>query len=843
MKEPRYILLLLSLLCMPPAKTEASTADERFVSGLVARRLFSLAELACQDQLARADVTVLEQASWTVELIRVYAQHAANSLPSQRPERWQAAHQTAERFLAEQRKHPRRILVELQDALTYLAQGELARLEASVAVDPEQAFENARETIRQAAQKLESVDKQVTTLMTTRGSRATAPPGLSDNELFSLQNNVRFQLARAFRNQALCYPAESSDRAAALSLAVEQLNATLAQLQPSDSLTLQVYVQLATVYRLLGDLAKAQRALTAPLAESVPVPIQLDAAAELARVMTAAGRPQQAIDELSRMRTKLGATSADLDFAELEAMLTLWTAAADRNDDVLARRWQERVAQAVRQIEQAHGPYWGRRARLGQLAVAGQGMASGDVDILVSSAGELYLKKQYDEAIAAYERAAELARSADDLQKAMEIEYTAALIEQEQKRHVAASRRLRRLALEQATNPQSPSLHLTAVWNIGQAARSDPAAIEHYGELLEEHLNKWPEAETANKARRWLGDLRRSQDDWEGATAAYRGITRDSPLLPDAIVAAGECWNQWLNAQRREGKPTAAILADATEYLDALILGPQRTWPERWSPAQLNAALATARLRLDYSQNGLIDAQRVLQAAIPHAPTDDAAWLKEAQSLLVVALAGQAGREEEALHLIQQLGAHSTDHLLELIDSLSQLAENATPETRNQIANVQLAALTQLQSATPQLAADQKLRVDIARATALRTAGKLEEALQVYRQLARLQPDNGSIQIAYADLLLHSDGDQPLTEAISQWQKVARRVRPNTAAWFQARYSIALALYKRNRPAQGDQDADWAVAARRLRYLEATSNVAESAWNERVAKLLAQVTN
>ena len=103
------------------------------------------------------------------------------------------------------------------------------------------------------------------------------------------------------------------------------------------------------------------------------------------------------------------------------------------------------------------------------------------------------------------------------------------------------------------------------------------------------------------------------------------------------MIAVGECWNNWLGELRRAKQPTESILTDATEYLDAIILGPQRTWPERWSPAQLNAALATARLRLNYSQNGLTDAQRVLEAAMPHAPAEDKTWLQEAQSLSIVA--------------------------------------------------------------------------------------------------------------------------------------------------------------------------------------------------------------
>ncbi len=136
-----------------PADTPGAVAvDEQFVAGLLERRLFTLAELECQRQLAGADLSPRTRATWTVELIRIRALHATNSAPQQRGALWQAAHQAAGEFLSPHAENPRRVLVELQDALTYLAEGELARLEADVAVEPQDALVRARDMIREAAQ-------------------------------------------------------------------------------------------------------------------------------------------------------------------------------------------------------------------------------------------------------------------------------------------------------------------------------------------------------------------------------------------------------------------------------------------------------------------------------------------------------------------------------------------------------------------------------------------------------------------------------------------------------------------------------------------------------------------
>ena len=88
------LLVVLFVVCswLNPLTVRAETPDERFVAGLLQRRLFTLAELECQKQLSKADQTPREQVTWTVELVRIHALHAANSSPQQRSARWQAAH-------------------------------------------------------------------------------------------------------------------------------------------------------------------------------------------------------------------------------------------------------------------------------------------------------------------------------------------------------------------------------------------------------------------------------------------------------------------------------------------------------------------------------------------------------------------------------------------------------------------------------------------------------------------------------------------------------------------------------------------------------------------------------
>jgi len=242
--------------------------------------------------------------------------------------------------------------------------------------------------------------------------------------------------------------------------------------------------------------------------------------------------------------------------------------------------------------------------------------------------------------------------------------------------------------------------------------------------------------------------------------------------------------------------------------------------------------VAGARVRLAYMNNACADAERALQAARLSADQADEAWRNETQSLLVVAVAGQPGRAMEARQLLDTLGGESPDRMLDVVHGLSGLGQRAGQDLREPLAKLQLAALDHLQQGNTALQAPQQIRLEQVRAEALRAAGRVKESLDVYRQLATARPDDGRVQMDFAQLLLESDDPSALDQAVTQWQKVMRRVRPNSDDWFRAKYSFALALFQRNR------GQDRVTAGQQLRYLKATSSVAETPWKSPVDALL-----
>jgi hypothetical protein len=842
--------VLIAILCLaavadPSTVTTVPRPSARqFVAGLTERRLFDLAALECRNQLSRSDISARALADWTVELQRTLTLNAIHTGPTERAEKWQAAHAVAEEFLAQQDTNPRRVLVQLQDALTSLAEGELARFEAEVAAEPTAALDKARTSIRQASRAFEELDKQLTGIIANAPDRPTESGELSGNELLAVQNNVRFQLARTLSNQALCYPTGSDDRIASLTLATEQLQRVLRQLRDDDPLAWQVYLHLATCYRLLGNTEQAEQALTAPASDKAPEDIRALAAAEQAELKISAGQPQQALDMLEQPPASAQPSSlngeaesrqaaAQRAFVQLKAMLALWQSTVEQRDETGSANWEKRATAQVGLLERQFGPYWGRRGELALLHSIGGGLpAQNNDNILGRTADNLYLKEQYEEAIQTYDRAAQQARDKSDLAGAFTWAYKAALVEQKLLRHDRAAQRLQQLASTQVEHPQAAAAHLLAAWNLAQVVRGDPAAAERYAALLAEHLQLWPDTETSLQAAAWLGKLRESQGQWEQAVAAYRDLRTDSDEFTASFPALVQCWDKWLEAQRAAGQNVEDAATSAAQYYDALILGPDRQWPTTWTPLQRTAALAAARVRLSFMNNASADAERALKAAWLSADQADEAWRNEAQSLLVVAVAGQPGRAMEARQLLDALGGESPDRMLDVVHGLSALSEHAGQDLREPLAKLQLAALDHLQQSSATLQESQRIRLEQVRAEALRAAGRLKESLEVYQQLAAARPDDGRVQMDFGQLLLESDEPTARDQAVTQWQKIMRRVRPASDEWFRAKYSFALALYQRNR------GQDRATAGQQLRYLQATSSVNETNWKTQVDALL-----
>jgi hypothetical protein len=238
----RFVAALL-LCALSQGLARAASNDEKFIAGLTERRLFPLAEQFLRERLALQDIAADERIDLTIALARTLAQHAFHTPRSQREPLWQAASQAAEDFRNSHAEHPRRVLVDIQQALTVLAHGELARQESEVGSPGAPTLDEARRELQAAVTQLRAIGDAVEKQLRT--AQSADSDALTEAELLSLQRNVQCQTARALRNQALCYAEKSAERSDALLQALDLLK-PLAPLEALDSLVWRVRLDEAT---------------------------------------------------------------------------------------------------------------------------------------------------------------------------------------------------------------------------------------------------------------------------------------------------------------------------------------------------------------------------------------------------------------------------------------------------------------------------------------------------------------------------------------------------------------------------------------------------------------------
>ncbi|MHC4177451.1 MAG: hypothetical protein ACYSWU_08090, partial [Planctomycetota bacterium] len=553
---------------------------------------------------------------------------------------------------------------------------------------------------------------------------------------------------------------------------------------------------LIVSYRLLADYAAAQRQLEALLALEPSPPVELRARAEQIRLALATGRLAEAISALSQGRQIEGTTSPELDYAWLQTYLAAGRAAADASHNTKAAGWQAKATEQVERIEQLHGPYWTRRAGMLLASYVRGSSDGGDLAMLVRAAESSFRSGQFDDALDAYDRARALAARAGDSARAFDLGYTAAAIEHRRRRHEEALDRYRRLATETPDHPKAADAHELAIYNAAQILKAQPqGSPDRYTALLQEHLRTWPDGPSADRVWRQWGQLREYQRDWQAAIRAYQAISPDDAEFLQAARAVEQCYRAWLAELGAAGRPIAAQAAD---WYESMVVGPQGRMPERWSPLQRFALLAAARLRLDYTAAGYARTQKLLSIALQSDTDAPPEWKSAVELLLVVSLAGQ-GRSGEADGLLKQISAGSPEQLLGMVQGLNRVAATARPKVRGELAGLQLRAIKILSAGPARLSPAQQRTLERIRAQALADGGWTGEALQAYEALAKAHPRDGAIQEAYAKLLLTRVDDAPteaarkesITTALEKWRELEQKSPPRSRRWFLAKYWVA----------------------------------------------------
>ena len=765
--------------------------DAAFLDGLRQRQLFTLAEAHCRQALARADLPPRERADLTVELSQTLVEHALNRPPEAREELWRKAEETTGAFLAGNAGNPRRLVVQLADALAPLARGESLRQEAE-ALGAGVAPAAAVEAQRAAAGKLAALARDVAAALRQRPKNGSSPADdLSRGELQSLARHVEFHAAQAQIGAGLSFAAGTTDRADALTQALARLD-SLAASTSGDAVVWKARLDRLRCRRFAGHVQAAAGEAVELARQTLPESLRLPLATEQARLALALGEFDDAMKFLDNQGAAVTGASAaalaDADLAKLEALLAAWRRAYDSKQQTAAASLQREASAHVRQIAARHSPYWARRAKLLLANTLARVPGVKDVTVLVASAEQYWHAGRWSEALAAYDRAIEQARQSLSRDAMFQLELTAASIEEARGTPARAVQRYRQAALAAADVTDAPRSHLHAAW---LAAKRYGAKSDEYGQVVMEHIAKWPKSATADDARLWLGRWHESKGEPLAAAQSYRAVGSRHAQFASAVRACGACYERHLRGLSASKQPAEDVAIEAAGYFESL-LPANGTRREDWSAAQRAALMMAASIRIRYVRDVGAAMIASLRRFLGTEPT--AVDVTAARGLLVAALAAK-GEVESAAGELQKLSGADRVALSRLQDDLARISAQADEPGRRSIAALQvevvrLARASKADSKTTPLGNDNPA-LKIAEADALAAAGRRNEALAAYKSLAAERSDDAAVQRAYGRLLLAADDH--LFAALKQWRLVEQKSRPGTPGWFEAKYSIALA--------------------------------------------------
>ncbi len=782
--------------------------EKDFIDGLIERRLFPLAILACEERLSREDLSALDRAESTVDLSRSYAAWALQSGPRHRTEHWRQAEAVLQKWSDRYPKSGLTPLITRQSIQIALARGTFARQISHVTLQSES---NHNEGI---AELKRCIDLAKGGLVKVKESLLGSTPSqtqknhLGEEALLLLQDDFQKSEAAAWIELALCYQEDSPDQIHAVQQAERLLKPLAAQENPIDW---DSRVAHLTCLRLSGDKKLFEKAVDILKQSNLPVDVRGKLRCQLAKQLIADEQYMDAIELLNRPIHCNQQIEAELDLIELKLLL----AAAATASGVEENEWNRRAVHQLELIESLHDPYWSLRARI----LLGKSIATGgakEVSLLIRAAEGLYQSGQVEDAVASYDQAENIAATGGDALLAFTVGRTAAAIESKQKNYREASRRFLRLAETYPQNEAAAQIHLLGIYNLAQAMREDATSSDtetaenkEYRTLLEQHLKRWPGTTTSNRARFWLGRLFAAEGKSRAASELFFAIPPESPVYAAAVAAAVPCCEQQCRAtfsQFSSGQCDARQFIQSVENILAALVPPAGQLLEQNNALAPKVAGDTAQLQMRYLGCKYTSALNLIERALRIIGPSSEKEKKQLHQLQIEALFG-SGDVAKARQQIARFDGSWVDLIFglhQVTDGVRLLSREAGIN-RREAASLKLDAFAGLKKSAQKVDEKDRIALRLIEANALRLTGKAADSLTIIRTLAEAHPNDGRVQRRYAELLLQQPDDESLQMALKKYREIVRRSPPQTNAWFSAKYGQAKSQFKLGNAARAAQ--------------------------------------
>ena len=809
-----WLLLVISAA----SELRADDATARFYEQLRQRQLFSLVESDGLRRLEAKSLSDRERGELVLELSRTYTAHAWHTVGSEQADLWHRAAKVIVEHLEQTKSASRQELFETQLALIDLSRAEWSLAQTELQPEDRKLRQQGRAAIDAALERLAPLEKTIgqqvrqSSTDAAAGSRPTSKDSADKLSLYerrALWMQLRFRLGFARLTQSRL-ATESADRAAALVAADEWL-LPLATASSNDRLTGESQLVLAEVARLRGDLDRATKMLIAFekfIAEDTSLELRERFVIERLRGMLAKRQLTEAASWLIEQR-RTGvlkvdganslAMSAELSYWQIAIELAVWRATVERGDAKLTSEMWERVSAEVARLQTTDGGYWAARAQLDWQRERDVRDYGAELASLVHQARSSFSSDQIDLAISRYDAALAAARKKpqEDSQKSLLLELadTRASLLFRANRFDEAATAFRELA-EAPRHDRSAATHLLWAMSLGKQFEKEPndEHRDRFLETLRQVRDRYASQPESAEAAWLLGQMHERQQQFLEAIEVFASIPAMHARYDEAWAGIARSHGRQIARLRAENKPTAEAESAAIQQLQPAVelrisnLKSQTSdFKSEISNPQAEILVRFARLLMERQPADYKSADQWLEAVL--ARSKDRDWLKAAEQLRVVSLAGQR-RIDEAEKLIGALEESGPEELLALLDGLASVAAQCDRGTQRLVAELQLRASQSLTEAPSKLTDAQRLRLWRARAEAFSATGQPTKAVAVYEQLVEKAPRDAKLLRTAAELcesLSSTTGDQ---HAKTYWRRLEGVLKAGSPEWLDARWHV-----------------------------------------------------
>lgn len=775
-----------SVACFAQESKEKQVADDELKTIRILRSQRKFDEVEKRIDEIQGDLTSRQfdkKVLLEIERIQSNTARSFENAPATRIQSLQEILAEIDGFIRGNAENPNIALIEAQKGFTTLNFGELLRMEIEAGVLRESSTKVAFQILRSADRVLEEVDKKLAEQIPDQPKKPKDPT-LSQRQLISLQNQVRYQRIKSKINRGLLYGQSDPDnRVAVLSTCKAELRKLLPLIDNVDDAWWSARLDYLMCYRITSDFRNAYILFGSFPVKEAPPEIRLAFKAEMVRLALDSNQMKKAEDLIATGRVIEGKQLADFDFAILEFFLKKKELANDQEK----REVQETLVKIVKAIERRHGTYWGRRANMALLSSAKMFGASGSTT-RIRLAQDHYRKKEYALSIAEFEKAAAAARQELNRRLELELRFQAVTIHKSLKQYAEVVRKSRTIASEFKDTNRAAVVHLVGIVSAAEWIRtsqeSDRANLmEQYLSMLDYHMDQWPDHVSIGKVGNFRGEYRMAQSEFVNAALDLQksvlAIIHDQGALDlDAFEKSAGLLGKVFGEIRRSSTDSRQIREFVNEFQGTDFF--EKVEEKTSSLESTLNCWARYALDIESASQEKIFARLVKETE----PVGDTL-----SNLLRLGIA--TSKVDSIPEWQQKIQKVSAQQLVVLLSGLERDWNRGRSPQQKSIARI----VGQL----PLTAEAKKTHWKLL-ANCFVLLNQRDEALSILNAANSRQPQLLEPRLMQARTLSQADNKDWVEQGLTAWRDVLNGIKPKSNEWFEAKYEIARSHQKLGAP-------------------------------------------